>query len=107
MDSKPTSSSSPDPRGSPHSGGGDSVGVHLSTFTHEGRFWDVFLTVVEDPADPHTCRARLSFRPADSPSQESLVQTAVIIIEPSFDDALAVARGFDRYHLSAMLRSVT
>ncbi len=86
---------------------GDYSGLHLTTFTHEGRFWDVFLEVVEDPLDEASCRARLSFLPADRAGHEEPVQTAVVIIEPSYEAALEVARGYDRYHLSAMLRSVT
>lgn len=86
---------------------GNSPGLHLTTFTHEGRFWDVFLKVVEDSADPPSCRARLSFLPADRADHEEPVQTTVVIIEPSYEAALEMAQGYDRYHLSAMLRSVT
>lgn len=107
MESKRTPSASSARAGSPQRGGGDSPGVHLTTFTHEGRFWDVFLKVVEDPVDPDSCRARLCFLPADRGDHEDPVETAVVIIEPSYPEALEVARGYDRYHLSAMLRSVT
>ncbi len=99
--------SSSDPRGGDSLRGGDSPRLHLTTFTHEGRFWDVFLEFVEDPVDPASCRARLAFLPADRTDHEEPVQTAVVIIEPSYEAALEVARGYDRYHLSAMLRSVT
>lgn len=107
MEQKLTPSGSSDPPGSSSQTGGDPHGMHLTTFTHEGRFWDVFFKVVEDPVDPESCRARLGFLPADRADHEELVHTAVIIIEPSYDEALDVAQGFDRYHLSAMLRSVT
>ena len=107
MESKRTPSASSARGGSPQRGGGGSAGVHLTTFTHEGRFWDVFLKVVEDPLDPDSCRARLCFLPADRGDHEDPVETAVVIIEPSYPEALEVARGYDRYHLSAMLRSVT
>ncbi len=85
----------------------DAPGVHLITFTHEGRFWDVFLKVVEDPGDPDSCRARLRFLPADAGDHEEPVETAVVIIEPSYSEALETARGYDRHHLAAMLRSVS
>ncbi|MXX57240.1 MAG: hypothetical protein F4106_06600 [Gemmatimonadetes bacterium] len=107
MESKRTPPASSAGASSPDPGGGDAPGVHLTTFTHEGRFWDVFLKVVEDPADPDSCRARLRFLPADRGDHEEPVETAVVIIEPSYAEALEVARGYDRYHLSAMLRSVT
>ena len=107
MESKRTPSASSTRPSSSDQRGGDPAGVHLTTFTHEGRFWDVFLKVVEDPVDPDSCRARLRFLPADRGDHEDHVETAVVIIEPSYPEALEVARGYDRYHLSAMLRSVT
>lgn len=106
MEQKWTPSSNPEPGDSSMEAGGDSLGMHLKTFTHEGRFWDVFFKVVEDPADPDSCRAQLGFLPTDRADHEEPVHTAVVIIEPSYDEALEVAREFDRYHLSAMLRSV-
>ncbi len=106
MEQKLTPSGDSDPGGSSREAGGDSLGMHLKTFTHEGRFWDVFFKVVDDPADPDSCRARLGFLPTDRADHEEPVHTAVIIIEPSYEEALEVAQEFDRYHLSAMLRSV-
>lgn len=106
MEQKLTPSDSSDPGGSSMATGGDSLGMHLKTFTHEGRFWDVFFEVVEDPSDTDSCRARLGFLPTDRADHEDPVHTAVVIIEPSYDEALEVAAEFNRYHLSAMLRSV-
>ena len=106
MESKPTPSASAARGGSPEKGDPPSD-THLTTFTHEGRFWDVFLKVVEEPVDPESCRARLRFVPADRGDHEEPIETAVVIIEPSYPEALEVARAYDRYHLSAMLRSVT
>lgn len=106
MEQKFTPSGPSDPGGSSSDSGSDSPGMHLKTFTHEGRFWDVFFKVVDDPAAPDSCRARLGFLPTDRADHEELVHTAVIIIEPSYDEALEVAAGFDRYYLSALLRSV-
>lgn len=106
MDSEFTPPHDLNPAGSSGQTGDDSLGVHLTTFPHEGRFWDVFLRVVEDLADPETCRARLCFLPTDRADHEEPVQTAVVIIEPSYEEAFEVARAYDRYYLSAMLRSV-
>ena len=81
--------------------------LHLTTLTHQGRFWDVHIEFVEDAGDPHSFRARLCFVPTDQAEDEEPERTAVIIIEPTREEALRAARAFDRYHLAAMLRSVT
>ena len=104
-------SPSPDP---PHPAsppdGGDSApdpGMHLTTIAHEGRFWEVFLEFVDEPGDPDSCRARLCYVPTDRAEHEEPVRTTVIIIEPTQHEAYDAARALDRYHLNAMLRSVT
>lgn len=84
-----------------------SMDLHLTTFTHEGRFWEVYLEFVEDSRDPESARARLCFVPTDQDENEEPERTAVIIIEPTPVDAVRAARALDRYHLAAMLRSVT
>ncbi len=84
-----------------------SLHIHLTTFTHEGRFWDAHLEFVEDPRDPDSCRARLRFVPTDRGDHEEPARTAVIFIERSRRDALRAAKALDRYNLVAMLRSVT
>ncbi|MDE2795071.1 MAG: hypothetical protein OXL34_09660 [Gemmatimonadota bacterium] len=81
--------------------------VHLSTFTHEGRFWDAHLEFVDDPRDPDSCRARLCFVPTDRGDHEEPARTAVIFIEATRQDTLRAARALDRYNLVAMLRSVS
>ena len=86
---------------------GASPYIHLSTFTHEGRFWDAHLEFVEDSSDPDSCRARLCFVPTDRADHEEPVSTAVIFIEPTRQDALRAAKALDRYNLVALLRSVT
>ena len=80
---------------------------HLATFPHEGRFWDVSLAVVEGPADSVQCRARLRFMPVDHADDDEPLHTAVLIIEPSYEQALKVARRYQRYELSALLRSIS
>ena len=94
-------------QGSEGGGSGHEDAVHLTTFTHEGRFWEVYLEFVEDPAAPGACRARLCYVPTDRADHEEPVRTAVIIIEPSREEARAAALALERYHLAAMLRSVT
>ncbi|NNF29632.1 MAG: hypothetical protein HKN73_20580 [Gemmatimonadetes bacterium] len=104
---------SPPPHGPPISppqaGAGNerpSSGQHLTTFTHEGRFWDVFLEFVDDALRPGSCRGQLCFVPSDRADHEGAVRTTVIIIEPTFEEAMGRAAGFDQHHLAAMLRSV-
>ncbi len=82
-----------------------SMGMHITTFTHEGRFWDVHLEFVEEVQDPDSCRARLCYIPTDQADHEDPVRTAVIIIEPTRDEALHAAGALDRHHLAALLRS--
>ncbi len=105
------SSRSPDqPQGksSPQSGEeSPAQGMHVTTFTHEGRFWEVFLELVDEPTDPDSCRARLCYVPSDRAEHEEPVRTAVIFIEPTEHEAFQAARALDRYHLTALLRSVT
>lgn len=86
---------------------GPDHGIHLTTFTHEGRFWEVFLEFVDEPGDPESSRARLCFVPTDRAEHEEPVRTAVIIIESTRQEAHEAARAFDRYHLAGLLRSVT
>ena len=82
-------------------------GQHLTTFAHEGRFWDVYLEFVDDPHKPESCRARLCYVPTDRADHEGMARTAVIIIEPSYEEAVSRAGGFDQFQLVSMLRSVS
>ena len=84
-----------------------SMDLHLTTFAHEGRFWEVYLEFVEHSRHPDSVRARLCFVPTDQGENEAPERTAVIIIEPTPEEAVQAARALDRYHLAAMLRSVT
>lgn len=97
----------------PPSGSGESddsrasENLHLTTFTHEGRFWDVYLEFVEDAQWPDSCRARLCYVPTDKTGDVEPARTAVIIIESSYEEALEKARALDRYNLGALLRSAS
>ena len=108
MEPRSPSPDQPHP-GSPPKGGksGPDHGMHVTTFTHEGRFWEVFLEFVDEPGDPESTRGRLCYVPTDRAEHEGPVRTAVIIIETTQHEAYEAARALDRYHLSALLRSVT
>ncbi|MDH5589482.1 MAG: hypothetical protein OEZ65_00430 [Gemmatimonadota bacterium] len=80
-------------------------GFHLATVAHDGRLWVVYLETVDDPKRPDLCRARLRFDPADASGDFAPTQTAAIIIEDSFDEAVARARTFDEQQLAGLLRS--
>jgi hypothetical protein len=82
-----------------------SEGPHLATISEGGRFWDVYLEVVEDVRRPDTCRALLCFSPADGQERELPLRTAPIIIEPTYQAALEKARDMAEHQLVSMLRS--
>ncbi len=81
-------------------------GVHIASLAHHGRLWTAFLEFKDDPHRPESYRGRIRFEPADAADGEGSRRTAVIIIEPSYDQALAKVRGFDERQLSSLLRSV-
>ena len=80
-----------------------SKGPHLPTVAHEGCIWDVHLDFEDDTSGRETYRARLRF---SSPEADRFYRTAVIIIEPSYEEAVHRARALDERQLSALLRSV-
>ncbi len=83
-----------------------SPGLHIATVAHDGRLWDAYLEFEEDPRRLDVYRGRIRFDPADSVDFEEVhPRTTVIIIEESYDAAVAKARSFDERVLEAMLRS--
>lgn len=78
-------------------------GVHLATLAHDGRIWDTYMEQDEATAGGDTVRARLRF---SSPEADRFYRTAIIIIEPSWEEAVRRARALDERQLSALLRSV-
>lgn len=82
-----------------------SEGQHLTTVSHAGRFWDVYLEFDDDPGRTDTCRALLCFSPADRNEGEEPTRTAAIIIENSPQEATARARSFEDHQLVGLLRS--
>ena len=85
---------------------GSAPGLHIATLAHAGRIWDVYLEFDDDPHRPQSYRARFRFDPADSTDfEEKAAHTAVIIIEQSYEEAIAKARSFDDRQLEGLLRS--
>ena len=80
-------------------------GQHMATIGHEGRFWDVYLEFEDDPRRPESFRGLLCFFPADANEGEEPVRTTTIIIEPSYEEAVARARAFEDHQLVGLLRS--
>lgn len=77
-------------------------GNHLTTISHEGRFWDVYLELEDDPS---TCRGLLAFSPAGGRGEDGMVRTTVLFIEDSYEAVMRKARSFDLRQLEALLRS--
>ena len=81
-----------------------SSGMHLATIAHEGLLWDAYLDFEDDPRH-RTFRARLRFNRAGTDGSPKVTHTTVIIIEDSFEEAVAKARAFDDRQLAGLLRS--
>lgn len=79
--------------------------LHLATIAHDGIIWDAFLEFEDDMRRPLTYRARLRFDPPTSEEGPRPSRTTVIIIEDSFEAAVAKARGLDDRQLQGLLRS--
>jgi|AACY02.14.fsa_nt_gi hypothetical protein len=80
-------------------------GTHIATIAHESLLWDVYLDFESDPLRPVSFRARLRFEPPPGTEGAAATQTTVIIIEDSYDDAVAKAHQFDDRQLKGLLRS--
>lgn len=80
-----------------------SRGVHLATLAHEGLIWDAYMELDDAAPSQDVFRARLRF---SSPEADRFYRTTVIIIEPSWEDTVARARGLDERQLVGLLRSV-
>ena len=80
-------------------------GLHIATIAHEGLLWDVYLEFESDPLRPVSFRARLRFEPPPGTERAASTQTTVIIIEDTYDDAVAKAHRLDNRPLKGLLRS--
>ena len=86
-------------------GQGQPGALHLTSLTHEGRFWEVMVDFVDDDYDGTTVRASFRFLTTDADQGETTVRTAVIVIEPTYEEAVRAARSYDEHQLAALLRS--
>lgn len=80
-------------------------GLHVTTLAHGGRIWEAYLEFADDPHRPDSYRARLRFEAADGGENEEPARTGVVIIEPSYEEAVQKARMFDDRQLEGFLRS--
>jgi hypothetical protein len=85
--------------------GGPPRGLHVGTLTHGGRIWDAYLELDDDPHRPEVCRAHIRFDPTDASKGDVAVCTGVIIIENSYEEAVARVRSFDGRQMEGLLRS--
>ena len=82
-----------------------SHGEHLTTISHDGQFWEVYLEIQKDPGTSG-CRGLLCFLPAANPGTGSAWRTPTILIESSYEEVLSKVRGFEDFQLQGLLRSV-
>jgi len=85
-------------------GAGDDA-YHLASLAHDGRLWTAYLEFEDDPQSPQSYRGRLRFEPAAPGDGEEATHTTVLIIEDSYEAALAKARSFEDHQLVGLLRS--
>ena len=80
-------------------------GLHVATVAHDGLLWDAYLDFQNDPRRPTAFRAKLRFDVAGADGTVHSVETAVIIIEDSYEEAIGKARAMDDRVLTSLLRS--
>ena len=83
-----------------------SNGQHLTTISHDGRFWEVYLEFRADPRLPTSYRGLLCFSPATSAEGESALRTTTILIEDSYETVESKARALEDFQLQGLLRSL-
>lgn len=80
-------------------------GLHIATIAHEGLLWDAYLDFENDLHRPSSYRGKLRFEPPTADEGPGTTHTIVIIIEDSYEEAVAKARSFDDRQLKDLLRS--
>ena len=80
-------------------------GLHVATVAHASRIWDAYLDLDDDPHRPEVYRGRIRFEIAGEEGFHEAPRTTVIIIEESYEAAVAKARAFDDRALQGLLRS--
>ena len=83
-----------------------SNGLHLTTISHDGQFWEVYLEFQDDPRVPTSYRGRLCFIPTASTGAAAAWRTTTILIEASYEAVMSKARAFEDFQLQSLLRSV-
>ena len=91
--------------GQPHHASDPRPGLHVATIAHRGQLWDAYLEFDDDPSQPHSFRGRLRFDQAGGERDPGGAQTTVIIIEESYEEAVAKARSLGDRQLQGLLRS--
>ena len=91
--------------GQPRRASDEGSALHIATIAHAGVIWDAYLELDDDPRQPTSFRARLRFDQDGTEDLPASTQTAAIIIEESYEDAVGKARAFDDRQLQALLRS--
>jgi hypothetical protein len=66
----------------------------------------VYVEFEEEVRRVDVCRAMLAFSPADANDGEVPLRTTVVIVEPSYEEALHRARDLETHQLVAFLRSL-
>jgi hypothetical protein len=80
-------------------------GLHIATIAHEGLIWDTYLDFENDLHRPTIYRASLRFEPPTGDGGAEPTRTTAIIVEDSYEEAVAKARSFDDRQLQGLLRS--
>jgi len=86
-------------------GGGRPTGLHVATIAYGGLLWDAYLDFVDDPRRSRSFRARIRFERTAPDGTAVTAETAVIVIEDSYEEAVAKVRAMDDRQLQALLRS--
>jgi hypothetical protein len=86
-------------------GTGRPTGLNVATIAHSGLLWEAYLDFVDDPRHARSFRGRIRFERAGPDGAGRTAETAVIIIEDSYEEAVAKARRMDDRQLEALLRS--
>ena len=83
-----------------------SNGLHLTTISHDGQFWEVYLEFQDDSRAPRSYRGLLCFSPSTGAEAQSALRTTTILIEDSHEAVVSKARDFEDFQLQSLLRSL-
>ncbi len=83
-----------------------SDGEHLTTISHDGAFWEVYLEFQDEPTASLSHRALFCFIPAASGGAGSAWRTTTLLIEATHEEVMGKARAFEDFQLQGLLRSV-